>query len=95
MDIATLFVSQRGLKRQEQLPARVEAILQGVLLEPIRLSEAEDGSVQIDDGHHRVVAYWLCGQTRLEPHQYILMLTDKPRVRLGRVPDLLRRVGLR
>jgi hypothetical protein len=39
-----------------------------------------------------VVAYWLSGRTKLERHEYTLILTDLPRPRFGRVADLVRRV---
>jgi hypothetical protein len=94
MDITQLFVSQRKLRRPEQLPALVSAIQQGDPIPPIRLTEAEDGTVQVDDGHHRVVAYWLSGRTKLARHEFRLTLTDRPRPRFGRVADLLRRVNL-
>lgn len=94
MDIATLYVSQRKLRRAEQIPALIEAIQNGDYISPIRISEAEDGTLQIDDGHHRAVAYWLSGRKRLERHEYDLVLTDRHRARFGFIPDLLRRCNL-
>jgi hypothetical protein len=89
MDITKLFVSQRKLRQPGQVPALVEAIRNGDYIPPVRLSEAEDGTIQVDDGHHRIVAYWLSGRTKLERHEYTLILTDRPRPRFGRVADLL------
>lgn len=94
MDITQLFVSQRQLRQPGQVPALVEAILNGYPIPPIRLSEAEDGTIQVDDGHHRVVAYWRSGRTKLERHEYVLILTDRPRPRFGRVADLVQRAKL-
>jgi hypothetical protein len=94
MDVTKLFVSQRKLRRPGQIPALVEAIRNGDHVNPIRLSEAEDGTVQVDDGHHRIVAYWLGGRRELKGHEYTLILTDRLRPRFGRVADLLRRVNL-
>lgn len=91
MDINRLFVSQRNLRRAWQLPALVRAIRSGEAISPIRLSEAEDGTIQVDDGHHRIVAYWLSGRTHLEAYEYTLTPTDRPRPRFGRVVDLMRR----
>jgi hypothetical protein len=91
MDIATLFVSQRALRRAGQIPALMKAVRDGEPIPPLRLYEAEDGTVQVGDGHHRVVAYWLSGRTKLERHEYTLVLTDRPRPRFGRVADLIRR----
>ena len=95
MDITKLFVSQRKLRQPGQILALVEAIQNGDYIPPIRLSESEDGTVQVDDGHHRIVAYWLGDRTELERHEYTLILTDRPRPRFGRVADLLRRANLR
>lgn len=94
MDITSLFVSQRNLRRPGQLPALVRAIQNGEEIPPIRLSEADDGTVQVDDGHHRAAAYWLSGRMELEEHEYELLFTARPRPRFGRIPDLLRRSGL-
>jgi hypothetical protein len=94
MDITQLFVSQRKLRTPGQVPALVAAIQQGDGIPPIRLSEAEDGTVQVEDGHHRIVAYWLSGRRRLQRHEYTLILTDRPRPRFGRVADLVRRASL-
>jgi hypothetical protein len=94
MDITQLFVSQRKLRQPGQIPVLIEAIQQGDPVPPIRLTEAEDGTIQVDDGHHRIVAYWLCGRTRLQRHEYTLFLTDRPRPRFGKVADLLARANL-
>ncbi len=61
---------------------------------PVLLSEDDDGTVQVEDGHHRVTAYWLAGRERLEPYEYILIPRERRRPRFGGVADLLARVGL-
>ncbi len=94
MDITQLYVSQRNLRRAAQIPSLITAIRNGEYIPPIRLSEAEDGTIQVDDGHHQVVAYWLCGRTYLAPHEYVVTLTDRPRPRFGHIPDLLHRCKL-
>ena len=94
MEITRLFVSQRKLRQPEQIPALVQAIWNGDYINPIQLSEDEEGTIQVDDGHHRIVAYWLSGRTDLERHEYTLIFSDKPRARFGRVSDLLRRMNL-
>jgi hypothetical protein len=94
MDITNLFVSQRKLRQPGQIPALVEAIRNGDPVPPIRLSEAEDGTVQVDDGHHRIVAYWLSGRTTLKRHEYTLIQSDRPRPRFGHAADLLLRTGI-
>src|SRR5689334_17152927 len=92
MDIVTLFVSQRKLRRPGQVPALVNAIVAGDPIPPVRLAEAEDGTVQVDDGHHRAVAYWLAGRTGLRRHEYVLVQAGLRRPRFGRVADLAARV---
>jgi hypothetical protein len=94
MDITHLFVSQRKLRNPGQVPALVEAILQGDCIPPIRLTEAEDGTIQVDDGHHRLVAYWLSGRTHLRRQEYRLIQADRRRPAFGRVADLLGRIAL-
>ncbi|MBN1431097.1 MAG: ParB N-terminal domain-containing protein [Anaerolineae bacterium] len=94
MDIAILYVSQRKLRQVEQIPALIEAIHNGDYIPPIRISEAEDGTLQVDDGHHRAVAYWLSGRRHLERHEYDLVLTERYRTRFGFIPDLLRQCSL-
>jgi hypothetical protein len=88
MDVTKLFVSQRKLRQPEQVASLVAAIREYGHVPPIRLSEAEDGTVQFEDGHHRLVAYWLSGRTRLEPHEYVLVLREPVAapLRTGRRP---------
>ncbi len=92
MDIAKLYVSQRKLRAPKQIPALVMAIRDGDWIPPILLIESEDGTIQVDNGHHRIVAYWLSGREQLEPHEYDLGFREKPRPRFGRVADLVQRV---
>ncbi len=56
--------------------------------------EVRDGTVQVDDGHHRVVAHWLAGRTRLNKDDYILIQADRARPRFGGVADLAGRMNL-
>jgi hypothetical protein len=93
MDINKLFVSQRKLRQPGQVPELVQAIQEGDYVPPIRLSEAEDGTVQVDDGHHRIVAYWLSGRAKLERHEYTLIFAGRARPRFGHVADLARRAS--
>jgi len=90
MVIEDLFVSQTKLRRSAQIPGLISAICHGDIIPPIRLSEAPDGTVQVDDGHHRIVAYWLSGRATLEPYEYLLIQTDRPRRRTGTIQDLLK-----
>jgi hypothetical protein len=36
----------------------MKAILRGDLLPPVGLLELPDGTIRIQDGHHRCLAYW-------------------------------------
>jgi hypothetical protein len=92
MELSTLFVSQRKLRAPGAVAALMACVRGGDLLPPILLSEDDDGSVQIEDGHHRATAFWLCGCTRLEPHEYLLLPRTRRRPRFGRIADLVARV---
>jgi hypothetical protein len=91
MDLTKLFVSQRRLRTPEQVRGLIESIDRGDLLPPILLSEDDDGTIQIEDGHHRATAYWLAGRIRLEFHEYLLLPRERRRPRFGRIPDLISR----
>jgi hypothetical protein len=93
MDITSLFVSQRKLRNPAQLAALVRAIRDGDPVPRIRLAEAEDGTLQVDDGHHRLVAYRLAGCTWLERHEYVLVQSNRRRPQFGHVGDLIARVN--
>jgi len=67
-----MFVSQRKLRAPAQLHRLVESIQRYDPIPPVLLSEDDDGSVQIEDGHHRVTAYWLAGRHTLWPDEYTL-----------------------
>ena len=60
---------------------------------PVRLAEFEDGSIHIEDGHHRCLSYWLSGKLELDSHQYLLVYKEEQdRVRFGKLADLYERV---
>jgi hypothetical protein len=92
MELSMLFVSQRKLRAPGQLAALMACVRSGELLPPILLSEDDDGTVQIEDGHHRATAFWLCGRVRLEAHEYLLFPRTRRRPRFGRLADLVARV---
>ncbi|HEX2746942.1 MAG TPA: DUF262 domain-containing protein [Verrucomicrobiales bacterium] len=92
MQLATLFVSQRRLRNPGQIHALVEAIQNGYPLPPVRLSEDDDGSIQVEDGHHRTTAYWIAGTHQLSSHQYLLLpVSERPRHRFGTLRDFVSR----
>ena len=96
MELSRLFVSQRKLRAPEQLRSLVDSIEdESTSIPPIVLSEDEhDGSIQIEDGHHRATAYALSGRERLQPHEYVLLPRERRRPRFGRLADLIERISL-
>lgn len=92
MQLATLYVSQRRLRHPGQIPALIHAVQSGDPIPPIRLSEDDDGSIQVEDGHHRVTAFWLAGRRELTPQDYLLLsVAERPRPRFGTVPEFVSR----
>ncbi len=92
MQLSTLYVSQRRLRNPGQIPAFIHAIRAGDPLPPVRLSEDDDGSIQVEDGHHRITAFWLAGKHCLTPQDYLLLpVSEHPRPRFGQVPEFVRR----
>lgn len=91
MLITKIWVSQRGLKRAGQVPAMIETLLDGGLLPPITLDLCDDDEIQVHDGHHRLTAIFLSGQTELRPEQFVLYYKDGGRQRFGRLEDLVER----
>ncbi len=89
MDIARIWMSQKNLRRIEQIPAMVETLKHGEILPKIILNQCEDGEIQIQDGHHRLVAIWLSGKTKLEKHEYLLVQKDQWRIRCGKIRSLI------
>lgn len=93
MDLSQLYVSQRKLRNPGQLAALIAAVRARDPVPPVTVSEDDDGSLQVEDGHHRACAYALAGRTRLEPHEYVLLPRERRRPRFGRLADLLARVA--
>jgi len=92
MDLAAMLVSQRKLRAPEQMHMLVEGVRCFNPIPPAPLSEDDDGSVQVEDGHHRVTAYWLAGRPTLWPDEYILTARRGVRPRFGHICDLIARV---
>lgn len=88
MDIAKIWISQRNLQRKEQIQGMVDSLAAGEYLPPIILARCEDGEIQVEDGHHRLAAYWLMGRTHLQKHEYVLLEKDQWKPRRGRIRDL-------
>ncbi len=90
--IKDLWVSQRRLRNPEQVDGMVRELEDGGFLPKITLVRAEDGQVQVHDGHHRVVAYVLSGKFRLGWGEYTLLEQDDyNRPRFGKVPEFFKR----
>lgn len=93
MKIEQLHVTQRKLRNVEQIPLMLKAIADDDVLPPVRLAEFEDGSIHIEDGHHRCTAYWLSGREELEDHEYQLIQKDfQDKNRFGTIADLFERI---
>ena len=87
-----MFVSQRKLRAPEQVRSLIESVLRGEPVPSVLLSEDDDGTIQIEDGHHRVTAYRLSGRRELERYEYELMPRERRRPRFGRIDDLIGRI---
>lgn len=94
MDLHKLFVSQRKLRAPAQLRSLIDSIRSGDAIPPILISEDDDGSVQIEDGHHRATAYVMAGRASLEPHEYLLVIRERRRPRFGTIKSLIARIGM-
>lgn len=92
MQIKSIWVSQRSLRNVSQVVAMQISVYRDRVLPPIDIACCEDGSYQLEDGHHRLVAYWLLGQQSLLPHQYSVIHKDRWKPRFGRIEELLLRV---
>lgn len=88
MQIARIWMAQRFLRRAGQIPAMIEALHEGDVLPRIILLHTEDGEIQVQDGHHRLVAYWLAGRRTLNKHEYLLLEGDQNRPRCGKIERL-------
>ena len=94
MDLTKMFVSQRKLRTPTQVYALVLSVCAGAPIPPILLSEDEDETIQVEDGHHRACAYWIAGRRQLEVDEYIVKPRDRWRPRFGRIVDLITRVRI-
>ena len=92
MNTEIIYVTQRKLRNPDQLPSMMEAIVAGDPLPSVILAELEDGSIEIQDGHHRVMAHWLL---QVDLKDYILIQSDRGRQRFGKIADLKKRTAQR
>ena len=89
MHIQNIWVSQRMLRRKDQIAEMIRTLTNGGWLPPIIISQNEDEEFQLEDGHHRLVAYWLSGRTRLEEGEFFLVQKDQWKPRVGNIELLL------
>jgi hypothetical protein len=89
MEIERLWFTQKILKRSHQICDLVKKIEaeEPFVGPPIVLQEAEDGEIEIINGHHRVVASWKAGLKNLRPEDYQLFIDIKPVGRIWQVKD--------
>ena len=89
MELSRVVASHWNLRNPAQVKRMVDAILMGSLLPPVDLFESSDGVIQILDGHHRCVAYWLAGVQELGWGEFLLLPSDEIwRPRCGTVPEM-------
>jgi len=86
MRLDILNICQRNLKRFEQIEGLAAAIKADEPIPLIEIIETEQG-FQINNGHHRAVAYVVAGRTELFPYEYIFV-HNEPRPEFGPL-DLL------
>lgn len=95
MQIADIWMSQRNLWRAAQIPGMIAALEAGECLPALCLGRAEDDSIHVEDGHHRLMSIWLTGRKELEDYEYILIETERSRPRFGKIVDLAVRCGIK
>lgn len=94
MNLELLIVSHRQLRNPAQIPALMQAIIDGELLPEVTLFENVEGEIQILDGHHRCIAYYLAGFDSLGYGEYILLPEiDQHRPNKGTLREMVLREG--
>jgi hypothetical protein len=95
MKLTDIKVTQRNINRPEQIPHLINTIKAGCFeIPPIELSILEDGQIQVEDGHHRLVAYYLAGRKHLKDYEYNLLPLETKWHQFGTVKDLAKRASL-
>ena len=82
--LAEIWITQRSLNRIDDIPA-MAADPSG--LPPVLLDQSPDGSIEVQNGHHRLHAYWIAGRRFLEFGEYILVQVDYNKTRFYRLED--------
>ena len=89
MRIDEIWISQRNLRRFHQVPEMVNNLKKGGYLPRITLMLCEDGEVQVEDGHHRLMAYWLAGWREIDKSEYLLLEKEQWKPRRGKLSDII------
>ena len=77
------------LRRKQQIEKMIQTLTDGGWLPPIIISQNETKEFQLEDGHHRLCAYWLAGRTSLEKGEFILVQKDQWKPKVGKINILL------
>lgn len=98
LDIESIFMSQKNLRRNHQIESMMKTLAEGGTLPKIHLIYCEDQCIQVEDGHHRLFAIWSFGRTtlviflwigsKLEKHEYVLIMGNQRRPRFGNIHRL-------
>lgn len=73
LEIFNIYASQHQLRNIEQIEGLVCSIQKQENIPRITLIENENGKIWVVNGHHRLVAYILCGRYVLYDHEYLLI----------------------
>ncbi len=88
IQIDELWMTQRKLRNPEQIPIMVSDVREIQALPPVEILELEDGSLEINNGHHRCIALHLAGIQHLEYGEYILLpVAQSWKRRCGKIKD--------
>lgn len=80
--ISELWMTQRNLSRREQIPAMIRDLKESQNIFPsIEIFELEDGSLEINNGHHRCMALYIGGTEYLEYGEYVLIQVNSSQKR--------------
>lgn len=88
MEIRKLYSTQRSLKRRKQIEGLIQSILNEEYIEPILLSQNDVGTIQVENGHHQIAAYYFAGGEELKEWEYFPIQGESGRHRICRVEEL-------
>ncbi len=83
MELNRIKVGQRALGKPAQVGVMVATLREGGALPAVLLAELEDGTVFIQDGHHRCLAYVLADRTKLAWGEHLLLPVANARAMSG------------